>query len=81
MNLMDVLTHKWDEKLVEACGGPELLKKLGSDPVHGGTFLGKISDWWVKKWGFNPGIIIFFVFGATTDTPFPRMFNCSLYWG
>lgn len=55
MNLMNVLTHKWDDKLLTACGGPELRQKLGEEPAHGGTILGKVSQWWVKRWGFNPG--------------------------
>ncbi|KAI0923739.1 hypothetical protein AcW1_006620 [Taiwanofungus camphoratus] len=54
MNLMNVLTCKWDGKLLEACGGPELRTKLGPEPAPGGTVLGKISPWWVKRWGFNP---------------------------
>ncbi|KAL6307247.1 actin-like ATPase domain-containing protein [Sparassis latifolia] len=54
MNLMNVLTCKWDDRLLEACGGPELRAKIGPEPVPGGTLLGKISPWWVKRWGFNP---------------------------
>ena len=59
MNLMNVLTHKWDDKLLEACGGPGLRSKLLSEPAHGGTFLGKVCDYWVKKWGFNSGKLNF----------------------
>ena len=55
MNLMNVLTHTWDQELIEICGGSELRSKLGPEPVHGGTFIGKISSWWVKRWGFSPG--------------------------
>ncbi|KAH8116532.1 actin-like ATPase domain-containing protein [Phellopilus nigrolimitatus] len=47
-------THKWDDRLLDICGGPELRSKLGPEPVHGGTFIGRISDWWVKRWGFSP---------------------------
>ncbi|KAI5120255.1 hypothetical protein M0805_004591 [Coniferiporia weirii] len=54
MNLMNVFTHKWDDSLLETCGGPELRTKLGPEPVHGGTFFGKVCDWWVKRWGFSP---------------------------
>ncbi|KAJ6619732.1 actin-like ATPase domain-containing protein [Mycena sp. CBHHK59/15] len=46
MNLMDVLTCKWDDRLLDACAGP------------GGTCLGKISDWWIRRWGFNSDCII-----------------------
>lgn len=55
MNLMDVLTYKWDDKLLNFCGGPELRSKLGPEPVPGGTVLGRISPWWVQRWQFNPG--------------------------
>ncbi|KDQ61432.1 hypothetical protein JAAARDRAFT_122793 [Jaapia argillacea MUCL 33604] len=58
MNLMDVLTCKWDDKLLEICGGPELRVKLGPEPAPGGSILGKIGGWWVKRWGFNPECII-----------------------
>ncbi|KAK7033109.1 hypothetical protein R3P38DRAFT_2920737 [Favolaschia claudopus] len=58
MNLMNVLTCKWDARLLNACGGPELRMKLGPEPVHGGTSLGKISDWWTRRWGFNSDCII-----------------------
>ncbi|KAF7327784.1 hypothetical protein MKEN_00358200 [Mycena kentingensis (nom. inval.)] len=58
MNLMDVLTCKWDDRLLEACGGPKLRSKLGPEPVPGGTTLGTISEWWTKQWGFSPNCII-----------------------
>ena len=55
MNLMNILTCKWEDPLLEACGGPELRKKLGPEPVPGGTALGVIHRYWVDRWGFNPG--------------------------
>lgn len=55
MNLMDVLSCKWNDQLLEACGGPELRSKLGPEPVPGGTVLGQIHNWWVQRWGFSPG--------------------------
>ncbi|KAF5361926.1 hypothetical protein D9756_002272 [Leucocoprinus leucothites] len=58
MNLMDVLTCKWDDKLLDICGGPTLREKLGPEPVGGGSVLGKIHKYWVKKWGFNPECVI-----------------------
>ncbi|KAI0063974.1 actin-like ATPase domain-containing protein [Artomyces pyxidatus] len=58
MNLMNVLTCKWDDGLLEACGGLELRTKIGPEPVPGGTTLGKVSKWWVERWGFNPDCII-----------------------
>ncbi|KAJ7227175.1 hypothetical protein GGX14DRAFT_530950 [Mycena pura] len=58
MNLMDVLRCKWDDRLLNACGGPELRTKIGPEPVPGGTCLGKISTWWTRRWGFDPECII-----------------------
>ncbi|KAJ8589928.1 actin-like ATPase domain-containing protein [Rhizopogon salebrosus TDB-379] len=58
MNLMNVLTCKWDDALLQACGGSELRAKLGPEPVLGGTVLGHISRWWVERWGFSPECII-----------------------
>ncbi|KAF9054509.1 D-xylulose kinase [Panaeolus papilionaceus] len=58
MNLMDVLSCKWNDRLLEICGGPELRTKLGLEPVPGGVSLGKIDAWWVKKWGLSPDCII-----------------------
>lgn len=55
MNLMNVLSCRWDERLLEASGGPELQSKIGPEPVPGGTVLGTIHKWWVERWGFNPG--------------------------
>ena len=55
MNLMDILTCKWDDSLINICGGPALRNKLGAEPVLGGTALGTVNDWWVKRWGFRPG--------------------------
>ncbi|KAJ3721108.1 hypothetical protein C8R42DRAFT_669815 [Lentinula raphanica] len=58
MNLMDVLSCRWNDKLLDICGGPELRSKLGPEPVSGGTSLGKISSFWTNRWGFNPDCII-----------------------
>jgi len=56
MNLMDVLTCKWEERLLHTCGGPELRAKLGPEPIFGGVVLGNIHTWWVERWGFDPGM-------------------------
>lgn len=58
MNLMNVLTCKWEDQLLEFCGGPELRQKIGPEPVPGGTVLGKISNYWVERYGFNPECLI-----------------------
>lgn len=55
MNLMDIETCKWDDRLLEFCGGKELRGKLKGEPVPGGTVLGKVGKWWVERYGLNPG--------------------------
>ena len=52
---MDVASCRWDESLLCACGGPELREKIGPEPVLGGTAVGKVTNWWVDRWGFDPG--------------------------
>ncbi|KAK0217843.1 hypothetical protein IW262DRAFT_1274547 [Armillaria fumosa] len=58
MNLMEILSCKWDDELIRACGGPELRAKLGPEPVAGGTSLGTVSPYWVERWGFSPRCIV-----------------------
>lgn len=58
MNLMDVLSCKWDPTLLDICGGPELAAKLGPEPVYGGTTLGNVSAYWVERWGFSPDCLV-----------------------
>ncbi|CEG74500.1 hypothetical protein RMATCC62417_09704 [Rhizopus microsporus] len=52
-NMMNIQTHKWENSLLEKCGGDELLEKLHDEPVEGGTTLGKISEYYVKRYGFS----------------------------
>lgn len=52
---MNIQTHKWEKSLLEKCGGDELLEKLHDEPVEGGTTLGKISKYYVKRYGFSDG--------------------------
>ncbi|KAF5336082.1 hypothetical protein D9611_006436 [Ephemerocybe angulata] len=58
MNLTNIISGEWDEKLLSICGGPELRSKLGPEPVLGGVNLGKVSNWWVNRFGFNPDCIV-----------------------
>ncbi|KAH7098272.1 actin-like ATPase domain-containing protein [Auriculariales sp. MPI-PUGE-AT-0066] len=58
MNLMDIATYKWNDKLLDACGGSTLRTKLGEEPVLGSTALGKVSRWWVERWGFSSECIV-----------------------
>lgn len=61
MNLWDIENGVWDEKLLSITaggkkGGVEGLKKrLGPVEMEHGKHLGRISNWFVKRFGFNPG--------------------------
>ena len=55
---MNVLTNTWDESLLVATGGATLRSKLGPEPALGGTVLGTVGQWWVKRWGFSKDCII-----------------------
>ena len=52
MNLMNIRTKKWDDKALEATA-PNLKQKLPplSEPY---AIIGKISTYFVRKYGFNP---------------------------
>ncbi|CAH2040183.1 unnamed protein product, partial [Iphiclides podalirius] len=53
MNLLDIHTKKWCEKALKACGDETLESKLG-DPVPTSSILGKISPYYVHRYGFKP---------------------------
>ncbi|XP_065333194.1 xylulose kinase [Cloeon dipterum] len=50
MNLLDIKTHQWDPKCLEACA-PELKSKLG-EPCKSQTVLGDISPYFVERFCF-----------------------------
>ncbi|CAO3698406.1 unnamed protein product [Rhizopus stolonifer] len=52
-NMMNIETHRWEKSLLEKCGGPDLKKKLNDEPVEGGHVLGKLNDYYVKRYGFS----------------------------
>jgi sugar (pentulose or hexulose) kinase len=81
MNLMNVLTCKWEERLLQACGGPELRAKLGPEPVMGGTVLGNINTWWVKRWGFDPGISCVNCVMEFHIERWSRLYHSAIYGG
>ncbi|KAI5926372.1 hypothetical protein F4810DRAFT_707458 [Camillea tinctor] len=58
MNLWDIASEKWNEKLLELTatkeGVAELYKKLGDVPIDGGKSLGSISPYFVERFGFSP---------------------------
>ncbi|KAG9014379.1 hypothetical protein FRB94_012785 [Tulasnella sp. JGI-2019a] len=58
MNLMDLKSGHWDEELLKLCGGDSLRSKLGDQPAPGGTDLGRVSKWWVERFGFNDDCIV-----------------------
>ena len=58
MNLMDVLSRKWVDSILDTVGGKELRGKLKGEPVEGGVTLGTIHPYWTQRWGFSPGVCI-----------------------
>lgn len=52
MNIMDLQTKQWNEKLLKVCGGADLEEKLGK-PVVSYTNLGDISPYYVDRWEFS----------------------------
>lgn len=54
-NIMDINTHSWDKRLLKHCGGEKLYDKLSKEPVEGGTVLGNINTYYVKRYGFSQG--------------------------
>ncbi len=55
MNLMDIDTRKWDQELLEFCGGKDLVTKLGGEPAEVGAASGRIGKWWQGRYGFSSG--------------------------
>lgn len=79
MNLMNVITCKWEDKLLEICGGPELRAKIGPEPVPGGSVVGKIDSYWVKRWGFSPGTHFITLYTFLYADRFSRLPHCSVH--
>ncbi|CAG8502127.1 13233_t:CDS:2 [Ambispora leptoticha] len=53
MNLLNIYTKEWDNRLLEACGGSELRQKLGEPEKDGFKIIGKISEYFIKRYGFD----------------------------
>lgn len=64
MNLMNLETNKWDSSLMHATA-PNLEEKL-PNIVEGDNVVGKISDYFVKKFGFSKEV---FIVVFTGDNP------------
>jgi xylulokinase len=63
MNLWDIQKDSWDQNLLATAaeggkGGVEALaKKLGDvERIHGKN-LGRVSPWFVERYGFSPGVV------------------------
>jgi xylulokinase len=70
MNLWDIRAGRWHEKLVALAAGSfgadDLKKKLGSVPQDGGVHLGKVSKYYVQRYGFDAACT---VIAFTGDNP------------
>lgn len=65
MNLLDIKTKKWNTTLLEVCG-KDVLGKLGEEVVPSNANLGKISNYYVERYGFSPECR---VIAGTGDNP------------
>jgi xylulokinase len=70
MNLWDIKRGKWNEKLLKLAAGEygvnDLQGKLGDVPEDGGLHLGKISKYYVERYGWDPESV---VLPSTGDNP------------
>ena len=57
MNILDISSHKWDEKIVDLIA-PNLKQKLDT-PVDSSSKIGVISNYWQRKYGFSPSCEIY----------------------
>ena len=55
MNLMDVLSRKWVDSILDVTGGQQLRGKIKAEPVQGGVTLGTVHPYWTRRWGFQQG--------------------------
>ena len=62
MNLWDIKQGRYDERLLALAAGTsdtaDLKVKLGNVPEDGGGSFGKISNYFVRRYGFNPSCTI-----------------------
>ncbi|KAI9839122.1 MAG: hypothetical protein M1819_003115 [Sarea resinae] len=62
MNLRQIRTGVWNEDLLALAAGPdgveELKRKLGDVPEDGGGEWGKVSSYYVKRYGFHPSAAV-----------------------
>jgi xylulokinase len=70
-NLWDIHAGGWDNKLLALCAGgdegvSDLKKKLGHVDEDGGISFGTVSQYFTRKYGFNPDCQ---VIAATGDNP------------
>ncbi|XP_059170004.1 xylulose kinase-like isoform X2 [Physella acuta] len=56
MNLLDIWTKEWSQCCLEICG-IDLEAKLGS-PIPSATCIGKISQYLISRFAFNPDCIV-----------------------
>jgi xylulokinase len=70
MNLWDITWGKWNEGLLKLAAGEhdvtDLRTKLGDVPEDGGLHLGKISKYYVERYGWDPECVIM---PSTGDNP------------
>jgi xylulokinase len=70
MNLYDIKSGCWNEKLLKVAAGnagiKDLKAKLGEVPEDGGSHLGKVSPYYVQRYGFSQDCTVII---STGDNP------------
>lgn len=62
MNLLNIHTKQWEDKLLNICScGAEgkLKEKLDEPEIDGLKILGNVHEYFVKKYGFSEGKFLF----------------------
>lgn len=58
MNLLDIHARRWSPECLQAMALPNLAEKLGGEPVHAASRLGRVSEFLQRRFGLNSECII-----------------------
>ncbi|KAH8271117.1 hypothetical protein KR018_012413 [Drosophila ironensis] len=61
MNLLDIHTKQWSQKCLDACA-PDLARRL-MKPIDPTRLLGRVADYYVRRWNFRPDCMVVPVIG------------------
>ncbi|CAG8548328.1 2882_t:CDS:2 [Paraglomus brasilianum] len=72
MNLFNIHSKTWDERLLIACGGEALREKLGNVEVFGLNVMGNVCRYFVERYGFSPDCKVLPFMGDNPSTLLSR---------